>query len=70
MAPPPVCQALLWSFQVSRARLARRRNHVFAPNQLAGCAIKCHHEIADPVVATSRPEHDLVLYGERRGGEL
>jgi hypothetical protein len=51
-------------------RLARCRNYVFAPNQLAGRAVERDDEVTNSVVTTSRPEHDLILDREWRSSEL
>src|SRR5262249_25943821 len=43
------------------AGLARRRNHVFAPDDLAGRAVERGDEIAHAAIATGRADDDLVL---------
>ena len=53
-----------------RAGLAGRRDHVFAPRELAGRGIQRDDEIAHAAVAARGAEDDLVLDRQRRRGEL
>src|SRR5258707_5584123 len=52
------------------ARLARRRYDVFAPDDLAAGAVERSDPIAHAAIAAGRAHDDLVLYRERRGGDL
>ncbi len=52
------------------AGLAGRRDHVFAPDHLAGRAVERRDEVAHAAVAPGGADDDLVLDHERRGGEL
>ncbi len=52
------------------AGLARRRDDVFAPFELAGRRVERGDPVAHAAVAAGRADDDLVLHRERRGGEL
>src|SRR5207342_1681693 len=52
------------------AGLAGRRDHVFAPDHLAGGAVERRDEVAHAAVAPGGTDDDLVPNRERRGGEL
>ena len=52
------------------AGFAGRRNHVFAPHQLAGRGVERGDPVAHAAVAAGGADDDLVLDGERRRGEL
>ena len=70
MAPPPVFQALFLSFQVSEPGSPGAGIDVFAPCDLAGRAVERRDPVAHAAVAAGGADDDLVLDGERRGGEL
>ena len=55
---------------MSEPGLAGRRDHVFAPSQLAGRSIERDDEITHAAVAAGSTEDDLVLDRQRRRGEL
>src|SRR5262249_36433383 len=52
------------------AGLARRRDHVFAPQKLAGLTVEPGDPVAHAAVAAGGAHDDLVLDRQRRGGEL
>src|SRR6266481_9835803 len=51
------------------AGLARSRNDIFAPRQLAARGIDRHDEVSHAAVAARSADDDLVIHGERRRRE-